>query len=124
MGVCPQCGRTKRVKRIKRKVASEKLTIRQVDGAGEKTEFYPLRMLDEEESSIRGTIRVVQCLLHDILGLTTEVASSALRFVIGDWLTARNLRLMKYIRMMEPESLGADPHLPRGYIENTLRTIK
>ena len=22
------------------------------------------------------------------------------------------------------ESLGADPHLPRGYIENTLRTIK
>lgn len=99
-------GRTKRVKRIKRKVASEKLTIRQVDGAGEKTEFYPLRMLDEEESSIRGTIRVVQCLLRDILGLTTEVASSALRFVIGDWLTARNLRLMKYIRMMEPESWG------------------
>ena len=99
-------GTTNRVKRIKKKVAQKKLSIRQVDGAGEKTEFYPLRALDEEESSVQGTIRVVQHLLRDILGLTAEVASSTLRFFVGDWLTIRNLRLMKYIHMMEPEAWG------------------
>ena len=99
-------GESNRVKYIKKKVAKKKLTIRQVDGAGEKTEFYPLRALDEEEASIQGTIRVVQSLLCDILGLTVEAASSTLRYIVRDWLMIRNLRLVKYIRMMEPEAWG------------------
>ena len=99
-------GKTDRIKHIKKKTAAERLTIREVDGARMKTEFYPLRALDEEEASVRGTIRVVQCLLRDILGLTAEVASSTLQFFVGDWLTIRNLRLMKYIRMTEPEAWG------------------
>jgi hypothetical protein len=97
---------TNRVKHIKKKVAAKKLTIRQVDGAGEKTDFYPLRALNEEEASIQGTIRVVQCLDPRYSGFHTEVASSTLRFFVGDWLTIRNLRLMKYIRMTEPEAWG------------------
>lgn len=99
-------GETDRVKRIKKKAATKKLTVRQVSGAGTKTDFYPLRALNEEEASVKGTIRVVQCLLCDILGLTTEAASSMLRFFVGDWLTIRNLRLMKYIRATEPEAWG------------------
>lgn len=104
--LCGLTGKTTRIKKIRKKVATKKLTIRQVDGAGTKTEFYPLRALNEEEASIQGTIRVVQCLIRDILGLTAEVASSTLRFFVGDWLTIRNLRLMKYIRTTEPEAWG------------------
>ena len=33
-------------------------------------------------------------------------------------------KISKSRRKTNWESLGADPHLPRGYIENTLRTIK
>ena len=95
-----------RIQRIRKKVAAKKLTIRQLDGAGTKTEFYPLRVLNEEEASVQGTIRVIQCLLREILGLTAEVACSTLRFFVGDWLTIRNIRLMKYIRMTEPTAWG------------------
>jgi len=92
--------------RIARKFAAKKPTIRTVDGAGEKTDFFPLRALNQEEASVQGTIRVVQGLLRDVLGFTTETASSMLRFFVGDWLTIRNLCLMKYIRMAEPGTWG------------------
>ena len=91
---------------IRRNVAAKKPVIRQLDGAGEKTDFYPLPALDEEEASVNGTIRVVQALIRNTLKLTEEVASSKLRFLVGDWLTIRNLRLMKFIRATEPESWG------------------
>ena len=77
-----------------------------MDGAGEKTDFYPLPALDEEEASVKGTIRVAQALIRDVLGFTTETAASALRFFVGDWLTIRNLRLMKYVRITEPGAWG------------------
>lgn len=91
---------------IKKKVAAEKPVIRQLSGAGEKTEFYPLPALDQEEASVKGTIRVVQMLLHESLALTKEAASSMLWFFVGDWLTIRNLHLMKYVRIDEPEPWG------------------
>jgi len=91
---------------IRKKVMAEKPTIRQLDGVGEKTDFYPLPALDEEEASVKGTIRVVQALIRDTLRLSAEVASSKLRFFVGDWLTIRNLRLMKYMRITEPEPWG------------------
>ena len=91
---------------IRKKVMAKRSTIQQLAGAGEKTDFYPLPTLDEEEASVKGTIRVVQALIRDTLKLAAEVASSKLRFFVGDWLTIRNLRLMKYMRITEPESWG------------------
>ena len=99
-------GDENRIRQIKSKVAAAKLVVRPLEGAGEKTNFYPLPALNEEESSVRGTIRVVQKLVRDILGLGVEIAASKLRFFVGDWLTIRNLRLMKYIRITEPEAWG------------------
>lgn len=99
-------GKSARVKKIRRKSNARKHSIRLLRGAGEKTNFYPLRALNEEEASVNGTIRVVQCLIRDVLGFTMEAASSTLRFFVGDWLTIRNLRLMKYIRLTEPEAWG------------------
>lgn len=104
--MCGFKGKLKHVNRIKKKVAAEKLTIRTLDGAGQKTDFYPLQALDQEEASVKGTIKVVQGLLRDILGFTTESAASTLRLFVGDWLTIRNLRLMKYIRTSEPGAWG------------------
>ena len=91
---------------IRKEVGAKRPTIRQLAGAGEKTDFYPLPALNEEEASVKGTIRVVQALIRDTLELTVQVASSKLRFFVGDWLTIRNLRLMKYMRITEPESWG------------------
>lgn len=99
-------GNKPRIKHIKKKVVAEKLTIRPLEGAGEKTDFYPLPALNEEESSVKGTIRVVQTLVRDVLELAVDVAASKLRFFVGDWLTIRNLRLMKYMRITEPEAWG------------------
>ena len=99
-------GKSHRIVSIKKKAATKKPTIRKVDGAGTKTEFYPLRALDQEEASVQGTIKVVQHLICNTLGLTADVASSTLRFFVGDWLTIRNLCLMKYVRMGEPKAWG------------------
>lgn len=98
--------RDSRSTEIKKKVTSEKPVIRQLKGAGEKTEFYPLPALDEEEASVKGTIRVVQTLIRESLGLAEQAASSMFRFFVGDWLTIRNLRLVKYARSDEPEPWG------------------
>jgi hypothetical protein len=49
---------------------------------------------------------VVQTLIRDTLKLAAKTASSKLRFFVGDWLTIRNLRLMKYMRITEPDSWG------------------
>lgn len=91
---------------VAKQVAARKPTIRQLAGAGEKTDFYPLPALDEEEASVKGTIRVVQALIRNTLKLTAEAASSTLRLFVGDWMTIRNLRLMKYMRITEPDPWG------------------
>jgi hypothetical protein len=61
----------------------------------QKTEFFPLPALNEEESSVGGTIRVVERIFTTLLGLAVEVVEAELRLLVGDWLTIRNLRLMK-----------------------------
>ena len=71
-------GNGNNVKKIKREVVTKKLIVRSLEGAGEKTNFYPLPALNEEEASIKGTIRVIQTLIRDILGLAVEVAASSL----------------------------------------------
>lgn len=60
-----------------------------------KTEFFPLPALNEEEASIRGTIKVVTSIFLVLLDLAREVVQAELRLLVGDWLTIRNLRLMK-----------------------------
>ena len=61
----------------------------------EKTQFFPLPALNEEEASIGGTIRVVKKIFTSLLGLAVEFIEAELRLLVGDWLTIRNLRLMK-----------------------------
>ena len=72
---------------LTKQVAARKPTIQQLAGAGEKTNFYPLPALDEEEASVKGTIQVVQVLIRNTLKLTAEAASSTLQLFIGDWMS-------------------------------------
>jgi len=62
--------------------------------SSEETSFFPLPALNEEESSVGGTIRVVQKIFTELLGLAMEMVEVELRLLVGDWLTIRNLRLM------------------------------
>ena len=61
----------------------------------EKTQFFPLPALNKEEASVGGTIRVVEKIFTTLLGLAVEIIEVELRLLVGDWLTIRNLRLMK-----------------------------
>ncbi|KAJ3513287.1 hypothetical protein NMY22_g15085 [Coprinellus aureogranulatus] len=67
----------------------------------DKTEFYPLPALDEEEASVAGTIRVVETIFCGLLNLAIDLINVELRFMVGDWLTIRNLRLMRDERRFE-----------------------
>lgn len=69
--------------------------------SNEKTQFFPLPALNEEEASVGGTIRVVEKIFTMLLGLATEMIEVQLRLLVGDWLTIRNLRLMKEERRDE-----------------------
>lgn len=61
----------------------------------EKTDFFPLPALAQEEASVAGTIKVIIGLFTNMLGLVKEVVASELCLLVGDWLTIRNLRLVK-----------------------------
>ncbi|KLO03916.1 hypothetical protein SCHPADRAFT_799866, partial [Schizopora paradoxa] len=61
----------------------------------DKTEFFPMPALDQEEASVAGTIKVVEKIFTSLLGMVKTVVSTELRLLVGDWLTIRNLRLMK-----------------------------
>ncbi|KAI0742044.1 hypothetical protein C8Q80DRAFT_1274366 [Daedaleopsis nitida] len=80
-------------KRMLKKAGFMKPKIRII--SSEKTEFYPLPALAQEEASVGGTIKVVTKLFTQLLGLAEEVVDAELRLLVGDWLTIRNLRLMK-----------------------------
>jgi hypothetical protein len=67
----------------------------------DKTEFFPLPALNEEESSVGGTIRVIEQIFTSLLGLAAELVEVELKLMVGDWLTIRNLRLMKQERADE-----------------------
>lgn len=61
----------------------------------EKTEFYSLPALDQEEASVRGTIKVVESIFTSLLKMAALVIPTEIRLLVGNWLTIRNLRLMK-----------------------------
>ncbi|KAI0729034.1 hypothetical protein C8Q72DRAFT_794842 [Fomitopsis betulina] len=60
-----------------------------------KKNFFPLPALAQEEASVAGTIKVIIGLFTNMLGLVKEVVASELCLLVGDWLTIRNLRLVK-----------------------------
>lgn len=82
-----------RRKKLKKKARSTKPHIRRL--YNEKTEFFPLPALAQEEASVVGTIKVVTKIFTKLLGLAEEIIDAELRLLVGDWLTIRNLRLMK-----------------------------
>ena len=83
----------KKVQKFKKKMKSRKPQIRVL--SVEKTEFFPLPALAQEEASVSGTIQVVKKLFTQPLGLAEELIDTELRLLVGDWLSIRNLRLMK-----------------------------
>ena len=95
-GLRKSSGRRKRLM----KKAREKIPQIQLLGA-EKTDFFPLPALDEEEASVGGTIRVVTKLFTKLLNMAIGVIETELRLLVGDWLTIRNLRLMRDERSNE-----------------------
>jgi hypothetical protein len=80
-------------KKLRKAAAACKPVIRVLES--EKTEFFPLPALDEEESSVRGTINVVKAIFTKLLGFAAELVDVEIRLMVGDWLTIRNLCLMK-----------------------------
>ncbi|KAJ2911518.1 hypothetical protein MD484_g8897, partial [Candolleomyces efflorescens] len=92
-------GRRKKTRAIRKMVKKMKPRIRQLDH--EKTQFFPLPALNEEEASVGGTIRVVEAIFLKLLSLAEDVIDTELRLMVGDWLTIRNLRLMRQERKYE-----------------------
>ncbi|KAF5334932.1 hypothetical protein D9611_010044 [Ephemerocybe angulata] len=82
-----------RNRRLRSAVAPLKPVIRVL--SHEKTKFYPLPALNEEEASTQGTARVVKKIFLELLNLTADVVDTEIRLMVGDWLTIRNLRLIK-----------------------------
>lgn len=71
-----------------------------------KTEFFPLPALNQEEASVGGTAAVVTKLYIALLGLAVELVDSQLQLLVGDWLSVRNLRLLKWERKHERSSFN------------------
>ena len=97
---CPgKIRRRKPAKLLRRHTLKLKPKIRRL--SQEKTLFFPLPALNEEEASVSGTIRVVEKIFTVLLGLAMEIIEVELQLLVGDWLTIRNLRLMKEERRDE-----------------------
>lgn len=95
-----------RIQRIWRKFRETKPVVRPLLGAAEKTEFFPLPAIHQEEASVRGTLKVVEKIFVGVLDLVEAVVGREIRLLIGDWLTIRNLRLMKEERTDEDEGFS------------------
>ncbi|KIJ35361.1 hypothetical protein M422DRAFT_180855, partial [Sphaerobolus stellatus SS14] len=80
-------------RKLRKDAAHKKPTVRSL--GHEKTLFYPLPAIDEEEASVRGTINVVKHIFLKLLEFTLDLVDVECRLMVGDWLTIRNLRLMK-----------------------------
>jgi hypothetical protein len=98
-GKMQRCQPTKALRRHTRKL---KPKIRVL--SSKKTKFFPLPVLNEEEASVGGTIRVVEKIFTELLWLAMKIIEVELRLLVGDWLTIRNLRLMKDERQDEFKS--------------------
>jgi hypothetical protein len=96
----PGIGKHKKLlRRLWKKVKEIKPRIRILEC--ERTEFFPLPALNEEEASVQGTIKVVISIFTRLLEFAAELVAVELRLLVGDWLTIRNLRLMKEERKDE-----------------------
>ncbi|KAG6835249.1 hypothetical protein H0H93_003482 [Arthromyces matolae] len=91
--------RRKKTKSLRKHVKALKPVIRLI--GHDKTEFFPLPALNEEEASVGGTIRVIQKMFTSLLGLACELVEIELHLLVGDWLSIRNLRLMREERKDE-----------------------
>ncbi|KAI1790167.1 hypothetical protein LXA43DRAFT_523935 [Ganoderma leucocontextum] len=90
----PGLKRRKRwTKALRRKAKQCKPAIRVMSSS--KTDFYPLPALAQEEASVPGTIKVITKIFQGLLGLAEELIDAELRILVGDWLSIRNLRLVK-----------------------------
>ncbi|KAH6908480.1 hypothetical protein BKA70DRAFT_1103795, partial [Coprinopsis sp. MPI-PUGE-AT-0042] len=83
----------KQQRKLRKKIRKMKPFIRKL--GHEKTEFFPLPALDEEEASVSGTIKVIKSIFNGLLDMATDVIPSSLRLIVGDWLTIQNLRLVR-----------------------------
>ena len=59
--------------------------------SNEKTKFFPLPALNEEEASVGSTIHVIEKIFTSLLGLAVELIEVELQLLVGDWLTIWNL---------------------------------
>lgn len=82
-----------KTKQLHKYVHQKKPKIRVLEH--EKTQFFPLPALNEEEASVSGIIRVVQSIYSKLLGLSESLIPVKLRLLVRDWLSIRNLQLMK-----------------------------
>lgn len=80
-------------KHLMKQIKSNKFKLRVLDH--EKTVFFPLPAVDQEEASVLGTAKVLNKIFVDTLKFTPVTACEQTRFVVGDWLTIRNLRLLR-----------------------------
>ena len=81
---CPRkIRRRKPAKLLRRHTLKLKPKIRRL--SQEKTLFFPLPALNEEEASVSGTIRVVEKIFTVLLGLAMEIIEVELQLLVGDW---------------------------------------
>ena len=80
---CPgKIRRRKPAKLLHRHTLKLKPKIRRL--SQEKTLFFPLPALNEEEASVSGTIRVVEKIFTVLLGLAMEIIEVELQLLVGD----------------------------------------
>jgi hypothetical protein len=69
----------------------------------EKSQFIPLKAMDQEEASVRGTIGVIEKIWLHMLAIPRTMLASTRWLMAGDWLSVRNIRLVERERMFEWE---------------------
>ena len=87
------------MKHLRKYVQENKPSLRVLEH--EKTQFFPLPALNEEEASVPGTIRVVQSIFTKLLAMSEAVIPTRPHLLVGDWLSIWNLRLVKDERAEE-----------------------
>ena len=89
-----------------------------------KDEFLPWSLLTEGKTRLISSMKTC--------GWSKEEAAELIKFYVNldtHWIRSEDYGLETVMRYQERvrchwTTLGADPHLPSGYIENKLRTIK
>lgn len=80
-------------KHIKNQIKRHKPRIRCLEH--EKTQLFTNPALNQEEASVPGTVKVITRIYTEFLKFSKSTACSMVRFICGDWLTIRNIRLIQ-----------------------------